>query len=153
MRASNPLVTIRSATPEDLARLSEFAGEFLARMHAKSAPGQAVRVFQHVMNQPNAGLIVVAAHQTGICAYAYGAYEWRSEFGGESMDVVELFVEPQWRNKGVAARLIEALLDSAKQRGIRHVSAQVHPGNAAIERILESAGLDPQQRTVWGVQL
>ncbi len=153
MRAPNRLFNIRPATMADVPRLCEFAEEFLIKMHAKGTGKDALKVFQYVIKHPDTGLINVAEHKAGICAYAYAAYQWRSEFSGESMDIVELFVEQSWRNKGVAASLIASLLENAKHRGIRHISAQVHPGNAAIERILESAGLDPEHRTVWGIQL
>ena len=53
----------------------------------------------------------------------------------------------------VGGSLIVALLENAKQRGIRRVSAEVHPGNSAIERTLESSGFDPERRTLWGLQL
>jgi GNAT superfamily N-acetyltransferase len=66
------------------------------------------------------------------------------------MDIVALFVAPQWRGKGVGSGLVGSLLQNAKQRGIRRVSAEVHPGNSAIERTLESCGFDPERRTLWG---
>jgi GNAT superfamily N-acetyltransferase len=69
------------------------------------------------------------------------------------MDIVALFVNPEWRGKGVGSGLIKALLENAKQRGIRRISAEVHPGNAAIERTLESSGFDPERRTLWGFRI
>ncbi len=153
MRASNRLFSVRPAASGDLPRLCEFAAELLIKTQSKGTGKDALKAFQHVFRHPDSGIIVVAQHKGGMCAYAYAAYEWRAEFSGESMDIVELFVEHAWRNKGVGASLIATLLDTAKQRGIRHINAQVHPGNAAIERILETAGFDPEQRTVWGRQL
>jgi len=29
----------------------------------------------------------------------------------------------------------------------------VHPGNAAIERALETSGFDPERRTLWALHL
>jgi GNAT superfamily N-acetyltransferase len=69
------------------------------------------------------------------------------------MDIVALFVAPQWRGKGVGGGLIASLLENAKERGIRRISAEVHPGNAAIEHTLESSGFDPERRTLWGFRL
>jgi GNAT superfamily N-acetyltransferase len=150
MRPSNPAFQVRPAVAGDIPRLCEFADEFLVKMQARASGKDARHVFQYVIKHPDSGIVFVAEHKSGICAYAYASFEWRSEFGGESMHCLELFVEQAWRNKGVAASLLKSLLDIATQRGIRRISAEVHPGNATMERILEASGFDPEHRTVWG---
>jgi GNAT superfamily N-acetyltransferase len=135
-------------------RLCELASQLLTNIRAAGTTDDARRVFQYIMNATDRGSIVVAENTKGmLCGYAYASYEWRAEFGGETMDIVALFVAPQWRGKGVGSGLIAALLENAKERGIRRVSAEVHPGNAAIERTLESCGFDPERRTLWGYQV
>ena len=118
MRASNRLFTIRPATTNDIVRICGFAEEFLQKTHGDVSNEESRQVFQHVLKHPDSGIIVVAEHKEGVCAYAYASYEWRSEFGGETMHFVELFVEPAWRNKGVGASLVGAILQNARQRGI-----------------------------------
>jgi GNAT superfamily N-acetyltransferase len=135
-------------------QLCELASELLSNIRAEGTAEDARRVFEHIMNAVDRGLVIVAESNKGtLCGYAYASYEWRSEFRGETMDIVALFVSPQWRGKGVGSALIATLLENAKQRGIRRVSAEVHPGNAAIERILEATGFDPERRTLWGYRL
>jgi GNAT superfamily N-acetyltransferase len=68
-------------------------------------------------------------------------------------DLVELFVEHSWRNRGVGRSLLEKLVEHARSRGIRRFTSQVHPGNAAIERALETCGFDPERRTLWALHL
>jgi GNAT superfamily N-acetyltransferase len=134
--------------------LCELAAQLLTNIRAEGTIEDARRVFEHIMNSTDRGLVVVAANNSGkLCGYAYASYEWRAEFCGETMDIVALFVAPQWRGKGVGGGLITSLLEDAKQRGIRRISAEVHPGNAAIERTLESSGFDPERRTLWGLRL
>jgi|SRR5579884_3196545 len=149
MAAPNPSFHIRPARLEDVPQLCRFADEYLTRMHASAGGKEARQVFQHVIKNADGGVIVVSEANDALCAYAYASFEWRSEFGGETMHCLELFVDPLWRNKGVAARLVAWLIDIAKQRGIRRISAEVHPGNAIIERILETSGFDPEHRTIW----
>ena len=142
---------IRSAAAQDMDQLCDLAGQLLTNIRAEGTPEDARRVFQYIMNTADRGLVVVAENTKGIlCGYAYASYEWRAEFCGETMDIIALFVAPQWRGKGVGSGLIGGLLENAKQRGIRRVSAEVHPGNAAIERTLEHCGFDPERRTLWG---
>ena len=144
---------IRSAAAQDMDQLCGLASELLANIHAEGTAEDARRVFQHIMNSSDLGMIVVAETKGSLCGYAYASYEWRAEFRGETMDIVALFVSPQWRNKGVGGGLIAALVENARLRGIRRISAEVHPGNSAIERTLESSGFDPERRTLWGMRL
>ena len=153
MGASNRLFTIRPATTTDIGRICGFAAEFLLKMHATVSAKVARQVFQHVLKHPHAGIIVVAEHRDGICAYAYASYEWRSEFGGETMELVEMFVEQSLRSAGVGRTLLNALIVCGRERNIHRFSCQVHPGNSAIERALESCGLDPERRTVRSLNL
>lgn len=145
---------IRAANSNDMDQLCELAAQLLTNIRAEGTATDARRVFDYIIKTSDRGLIVVAENKQGmLCGYAYASYEWRAEFGGETMDIVALFVAPQWRGKGVGSGLIKALLENAKQRGIRRVSAEVHPGNAAIERTLESSGFDPERRTLWGYRI
>src|SRR5438552_17692476 len=135
-------------------QLCELAGQLLTNIRAEATNEDARRVFQHIMNAADRGLVVVAENNKGVlCGYSYAAYEWRAEFSGETMDVVALFVEEQLRSKGVGRSLVAALLDKARERGIHRISAEVHPGNFAIERTLESTGFDPERRTLWGPRI
>jgi len=134
--------------------MCELAGQLLMNIRAEGTTEDARRVFHYIMNASDRGIIVVAENNKSLlCGYAYASYEWRAEFGGETMDIVALFVAPQWRGKGVGTALIGSLLENAKQRNIRRISAEVHPGNAAIERTLERCGFDPERRTLWGYHI
>src|SRR5437660_3801864 len=112
---------IRAATLQDMDQLCALASELLTYIRAEGTSDDARRVFEHIMNSADLGIIVVAETKGALCGYAYASYEWRAEFGGETMDIIALFVSPQWRSKGVGGRLIVALLENAKQRRIRRV--------------------------------
>jgi len=144
---------IRAATPHDMDQLCALAGELLTNIRAEGTPEHARHVFEHIMNSSDLGLVVVAESKGTLCGYAYASYVWRAEFGGETMEIVALFVSPHWRGKGVGRNLIAALLENARSRGICRVRAEVHPGNSTIERTLDSSGFDPERRTLWGLRL
>jgi GNAT superfamily N-acetyltransferase len=154
MASTNPSpYRIRAATPADIDKLCELAGQLLAQIHAQGTAKDAQRVFERIMTSNDLGIILVAEHKTGLCGYAYATYIWRSEFGGETMHIIAVFTADQWRGKGVGRSLVSALLDNARQRGVHRVSCEVHPGNAAVERTLEATGFDPERRTLWGVRI
>ena len=154
MRASKtPAVQLRPGRDEDVPKLCEFAEELLHKWDARTTARDAQRVYERVLQSPELGVILVAENEANICGFAYACHEWRSEYGGETMDLVELFVEHSWRNRGVGRTLLEGLIEHARSRGIRRFTSQVHPGNAAIERALETCGFDPERRTLWALHL
>jgi GNAT superfamily N-acetyltransferase len=154
MRASKTqAVQIRAARAQDVPRLAEFAEELLHKWDARTTARDAQRVYERILKSPELGVILVAEHDGAVCGFTYACHEWRSEYGGETMDLVELFVEHSWRNRGVGRSLLEKLVEHARSRGIRRFTSQVHPGNAAIERALETCGFDPERRTLWALHL
>ena len=154
MAATSPTsYLIRTATPADMDQLCELAGQLLLQIRAEGTVNDARRVFERIMNASDLGIVLVAEYKSGLCGYSYASYPWRSEFGGEIMEIIAVFVTAHWRGKGVGRSLVSALLDIARQRGIRRVRCEVHPGNASVERTLESSGFDPERRTLWGLRL
>ena len=153
-------VKIRPAGMQDIDKMCEFVEELLVKWDARATRRDARRVYEHIMKSPDLGMILVAEtlaassdQKTGLCGFAYASYEWRSEFGGETMELVEMFVEQAARSAGVGRSLLNALIVCGRERDIHRFSCQVHPGNSAIERALESCGLDPERRTVWSLNL
>ena len=159
MKAINSAaVQLRPAKMQDIGKMCEFVEELLLKWNARATRRDAQRVYEHVLKSPDLGVILVAENRAaenkpGLCGFAYASYEWRSEFGGETMELVEMFVEQSSRSAGVGRMLLNALIVRGRERGIHRFSCQVHPGNSAIERALESCGLDPERRTVWGLNL
>ena len=154
MRASKtPAVRIRPAMRADIPKLCEFEEELLHKWDARTTARDAQRVYEKILQTPELGIILVGEIENAICGFAYAGYGWRSEFGGETMDLVELYVEHSWRNRGIGRALLDGLIENAKSRGIRRFTCQVHPGNAAIEHTLEACGFDPERRTLWAVHL
>ena len=146
-------ISIRTATPEDLGTLAAWAAELLRQWDATATEADARRVYERILRSPDMGIILVAEHDGVLGGFVYAAYQWRAEYAGETMDLVEMFVAQSWRNKGVGRGLLDALLAHARQRKVRRIACQVHPNNAAIERALESGGFDPERRTLWGILL
>ena len=144
---------IRGAVGADLDQICDLAGQLLVQIGAHATVQDARRVLEHILQSPDLGIVLVAENNGQLAGYAYGAYVWRAEFAGETMDIVAVFVDPRFRSKGVGGSLVAALLENARRRGIRRVTVEVHPGNSAIERTLESSGFDPERRTLWGIRI
>ena len=146
-------IRIRAAEVSDLDTLSNFEEELLRKWDARATKSDAVRVYERVLTTPGLGVILVAEDNGVLRGFVYACSSWHAEFAGETLDLVEMFVEQSSRHKGVGRGLLDGLITHARQRNIRRITCQVHPGNSAIENALESAGFDPERRTLWGVRL
>src|SRR5215470_7657766 len=103
-------VKVRPAAAGDVAKMCEFSGELLHTWNAHATPADARRVYERVLQSPDVGVILVAEHDGELCGFAYAAFEWRSEYSGETMDLVELYVHHSLRNRGVGQTLLNALI-------------------------------------------
>jgi len=65
-------------------QLCALASELLENIRADGTAEDARRVFEHIMNSADLGLIVVAETNGTLWGYAYASYEWRTEFRGEA---------------------------------------------------------------------
>ncbi len=56
------------------------------------------------------------------------------------LEVVDLFVEPEYRGNGHAGRILSQIMKFAHDLGAREVSAHTSPDNAAAYRAFQQAG-------------
>lgn len=54
-----------------------------------------------------------------------------------------MFVEPQWRGRGVNARILARLKEWARENGLTEMRLEVYPTNAAATHAYEKAGFEP----------
>lgn len=54
-----------------------------------------------------------------------------------------MFVEPEWRGRGVSARVIERLKQWARENDLTELRLEVFPTNSSATRAYEKAGFEP----------
>lgn len=69
------------------------------------------------------------------------------EPSGQSGELISMWVAPEWRGKGVAARLIEEVSAWAATAGFTELRLWVVEGNVRAERTYARAGFAPTGRT------
>ena len=61
---------------------------------------------------------------------------------GEEATIVTLAVAPGKRQRGIASRLMVALIDQARARGVRHLTLEVRESNQAARLLYEKFGFE-----------
>lgn len=54
--------------------------------------------------------------------------------------ITNIAIHPDWRGRGLAKKLMETLLQEARQRGLVAVTLEVRPSNTAGQRLYRSLG-------------
>jgi ribosomal-protein-alanine N-acetyltransferase len=89
--------------------------------------------FRGLLRRPDADL-VVAESRGLLVGYAV---TW---FVVDQAELGNVAVAQAWRRRGIGARLVEAVLERACERGAREVFLEVRPSNATAQRLYDRYG-------------
>ena len=91
--------------------------------------------FQLLTEDPRA-LNVGLWHDRHLVGYAMGYAK------GADFHLASLAVEPSWRRRGLATRLLESILEKARRRGCTACRLEVRPSNKAARSLYEKLGFE-----------
>lgn len=115
---------IRPATPDDLPRLREVRSWL-----SEPTP----KLLETTISEP--GSVFVSTADDEPVGYVLSLV-------GTDAYIAELVVEPIHRREGRARRLLQTVLDSARDRGCARISITVHEENEAARSLYESMGFE-----------
>jgi GNAT superfamily N-acetyltransferase len=100
-----------------------------------------LRTLQALRERPHLGRVVVL-DLAGPCGYALLIPFWSNEYGGETLVIDELYVEPAQRGHGHATALIQELATRAdpKDSHLVALALETTPANASARRLYERLG-------------
>ena len=78
-----------------------------------------------------------------LVGYAIGYVE------GADFHLASLAVEPSWRRRGLATRLLESILEKAWHRGCTACRLEVRPSNKAARALYEKFGFEAAGEIPW----
>ncbi|MCB2114587.1 MAG: GNAT family N-acetyltransferase [Parvularculaceae bacterium] len=54
-----------------------------------------------------------------------------------------MYVDPEWRGRGVSARILDRLKEWAREAGLTELRLEVYPANSPARRAYEKTGFEP----------
>lgn len=140
-------VTIRRCLPTDrdavLALLLAQLGEHDSTMpEAEIAAG-----LDGMLQQPERGVVLVAAQDGRIVGIAVLSTMWTLEHGGQAVWLDELHVESAQRGTGIGRRLLAAAYETAHQLGARTLDLEVVVGHERAAELYAREGFEQLPRT------
>ncbi|KAF5721327.1 GNAT family acetyltransferase [Fusarium globosum] len=132
-------ITIQPATHDEIPTIVDFITKaradmfpFLDQSSSDQMAQKELDIFkQRYLDHPRG--VFLTAHSDGrlIATIGYVAYDGRfSHISLESENVVEivrLYVDPEWRRAGLASRLFDTLVETARRSGIKQLYLHTHP--------------------------
>jgi RimJ/RimL family protein N-acetyltransferase len=97
------------------------------------------RTIRHWNDFPNAGCIYTFHLDNCVVGYANFIFYWSNEYGGEIVNLDELFIKKEYRGKGIALRFL-ADLDKLFGELVAGYELEVHPTNKGVIKLYEKAG-------------
>ena len=105
-------------------------------LYGACIPKDIAQFEQYYVDSPLGCFIVVKDQAKIIATIAYRAYDGRFDLdvGQGAIEVVKLFVLPEYRRQGIATQLFQLVFAHAEQQGIQTLYLHTHPFLPAAEQ-------------------
>jgi ribosomal protein S18 acetylase RimI-like enzyme len=90
--------------------------------------------FFALTNDPEKGRILMIKTDNSIIGYAILVFCWNIEYGGKILIIDDLYIKPQWRNKGLASQFFYYLTKEYKSKVVA-LKLEVSPSNSDAQRL------------------
>jgi len=102
-----------------------------------------------MLKRDDLGLFLVARDIDKVIGMAAISFAWTLEHGGKSAWLDELYVLPEYREKGTGSALIESAIDVLKREGCAAIDLEVEEGHHRAEHLYQRKGFEKLKRSRW----
>ena len=131
-------------------RLEEEQAEFeemVLGLYQEDPAGEAITrekirgTIHELERHPEKGTIIVFRVDEAVVGYAILIFYWSNEWGGDIINVDELYVKPAWRNQGIATVFFERLQEGEFGEAVA-LALEVTPTNEGVRRYYQKLGFE-----------
>jgi ribosomal protein S18 acetylase RimI-like enzyme len=138
---------ISPATPDQFSAMAALF-EAQLREHAINNSVDAILATLRLVDQhPEYGCVITATVNGMVVGVAYASTILSLEHGGWSGWLEELYVLPEWRSQGIGARLLDAVVTIAHNRGWAALDLEVDDDHQRVISLYASRDFQPVPRT------
>ncbi|HUP02477.1 MAG TPA: GNAT family N-acetyltransferase [Bryobacteraceae bacterium] len=132
---------MRLARAGDINLLLDLMDEFYAEAGYRLNRNRASVGFNDLLEDGRLGWIWMIQAEGRDVGYAVTTFRYSMEYCGRMAAVDDLYVRPEWRNRGVATEALIEIRNFLKSRGIRAVTVEVGQENGSAQSVYRKAGL------------
>jgi len=132
---------VRQATAADVPTLVALMADFYAEAGYTLERPLAQRAFLALVGDRGLGGAWLIEADGEVAGYVVLTWRFGMEFGGLVACIDDLYVRPPYRNRGLAAGALAALRERCRAQGVRALTVEVAPDNAAAQAVYRRLGL------------
>jgi GNAT superfamily N-acetyltransferase len=145
---------MRNATLNDIALLLELMTEFYAESNYELDRENATQAFRTILEQPRLGDIFIIDFDGQGVGHAVITYKFAMEYGGMMACLDDLFIRPEFRNRGLSTAALEKIRQYCRQHQIRAMTVEVAFDNAPAQKVYRRTGFkELENRQLLGMEL
>jgi GNAT superfamily N-acetyltransferase len=111
--------TVRQAGDGDVEEVAAAVGSLLAELGGRAPSAAEMKAeVQALLDDPQGGSVLIAEADGGIVGVLTASWQRAIHVPGVYATVQDLWVDEDWRSRGVGAELVEAIASQARSRGV-----------------------------------
>jgi len=112
-------ITVREAGAGDVEGVATAVGSLLAELGGRApTPAEMEAEVQALLDDPQGGSVLIAEADGAIVGVLTASWQRAIHVPGVYATVQDLWVDEDWRGRGVGAELVEAIASQARTRGV-----------------------------------
>ncbi len=111
-----------------------------------------LKTLQALTDHPNRGTILLLENDGRVIGYSVLINFWSNEFGGNILNIDELYIIKEYRSKGVGSDFIK-YLGSTKFAGAVMLQLETTPGNLRARKLYKGLGFRPHKNDTFDLEL
>lgn len=143
------------ATGDDVERLAEYWYALAADMEqydelnrlAVDGPADAVEGIEGLLDREDTTVFLITADGERVGFLVLREHEHPSREYSSRVDIVDLFVDSDHRDRGIGGQAVEAVVDTAREWDADQVTVSCEWHNDGARRFYEDNGFEPKQVT------
>jgi len=131
---------MRRATPRDIPLLVDLMAEFYAEAsyaldHARAAGG-----FAAILADEHLGFVWIIQAEHHNVGHIVLTLRYAMEYSGLIACLDDLYVKPEWRNRGLSTGALTEVRNFCEQAGIRALTVEVGHNNGPAQKVYRRVG-------------
>lgn len=152
-RQDEMAVNISLIRPEQIEAAVELFCVQLREHKIKAEASRVRAVLEKIVTDERYGFVLVATEAGKLVGVALGCAYLGVEHGGVSGWLEELYVRPEWRQKGIGTRLVSEVVRLARARGWRALDLEVEADHQRVMSLYLRHGFRPHTRSRFFLKL
>jgi GNAT superfamily N-acetyltransferase len=152
MAAFSVMTTIRLAETPDLERMIPLVREFYIYERLKLDERRYRELGLELIERDELGRLLVIELDNELIGYAVVGFGFSLEFGGRDALLDEFYVQEEYRGHGIGGRVLTAVEELCRAKGIRAVHLEADYVNARVHEFYKRQGFRDHERhlmTKW----